>query len=189
MKVTPEVETLVYRLVDLTQSQQQQYFDEHPTDSETRQQVEALLAGGATSGPGIKWAPGIHAESNSVAFESAAEGSLCAHQRSLRRSGWPPALHREFPTSSILLFSVVNTIMTGMRSRRNLNGPRLTRRAWTLIWGAAPLAVQAAQNPPTAEPAAPSNLDKAIAEVRQVSERLSQLEVPMNVEPAFAFKA
>jgi hypothetical protein len=41
--------------------------------------------------------------------------------------------------------------------------------------------------PPAATPEA--KLQKAYADVREVSIRLSQLEVPMAVEPAFAFKA
>ena len=83
--------------------------------------------------------------------------------------------------------------MTGMRSRHTSNEPRLTRREWTAVLGAAPLAtpfaLQAAQTAATPEPIAPTSLEKAVADVRQVSDRLSKLEVPMNVEPAFSFKA
>lgn len=79
--------------------------------------------------------------------------------------------------------------MTGMRSRRSSNGARFTRREWTAFLGAAPLAVaQAAQVSATPEQKTSSSLEKAIADVRSVSDRLSKLEVPMNVEPAFSFK-
>jgi hypothetical protein len=66
---------------------------------------------------------------------------------------------------------------------------------------ATPLAAQVAA-PPVSQKAPPlgaptpatlsatldQKLQKAYDDVRQVSERLSKLEVPMNVEPAFAFK-
>ena len=66
---------------------------------------------------------------------------------------------------------------------------------------ALPLAAQV-QKPPTTEktpplgspaPAAPgtdpaAKLSKAVDDVRKVSERLAQMEVPMNVEPAFLFR-
>jgi len=41
--------------------------------------------------------------------------------------------------------------------------------------------------PPATTPEA--KLQKAYADVREVSTRLAQLEVPIDVEPAFAFKA
>jgi hypothetical protein len=66
---------------------------------------------------------------------------------------------------------------------------------------ATPLAAQVASPPATQKtpplgapaPAPPSatpdqKLQKAYDDVRQISARLSKLEVPMNVEPAFAFK-
>ncbi len=73
---------------------------------------------------------------------------------------------------------------------------RITRREWTALVGAAPLLAQVtSQKPPQGAPApAPASatpqekLNKAYTDVRTVSGRLSQLEVPMNVEPAFAFK-
>lgn len=82
----------------------------------------------------------------------------------------------------------------------------LTRREWTsrltkVAAGSAVagLATSTAQvtttKPPEGAPApAPANatpqqkLAKAYADVRQVSERLSKIEVPMDVEPAFAFR-
>ncbi len=73
---------------------------------------------------------------------------------------------------------------------------RITRRHWTALISAAPLLAQVtSQKPPQGAPTpAPASatpeekLTKAYADVRTVSGRLSQLEVPMNVEPAFAFK-
>ncbi len=77
--------------------------------------------------------------------------------------------------------------MAAMRPRRTSDQPQLTRRQWTALLSAAPLAAQTVQAPPTPSPAAP-NLEKALDGVRQVSARLAKLEVPMNVEPAFSFK-
>jgi hypothetical protein len=66
---------------------------------------------------------------------------------------------------------------------------------------ATPLAAQVASPPTTQKtppigaptPAPPSatpdqKLQKAHDDVHRISDRLSKLEVPMNVEPAFAFK-
>ena len=78
----------------------------------------------------------------------------------------------------------------------------MTRRQWTTALGAAlPLAAQVSKPPvtheipplgsPTPSPGAAdreAKLKKAVADVQQVSERLSQMEVAMNVEPAFAFR-
>ena len=73
----------------------------------------------------------------------------------------------------------------------------MTRRQWTALLGAAPLAAQVTTNvPPIGSPQpAPANasqqdkLQKAKDDVRRVSERLAAIEVPMDVEPAFTFKA
>ncbi|HSU58199.1 MAG TPA: hypothetical protein VLI55_02700 [Bryobacteraceae bacterium] len=72
----------------------------------------------------------------------------------------------------------------------------LTRRQWTALIAAAPLAAQVtskippqgapAPSPPSANPQ--QALQKAYADVRALSDRLSKMEVPMNVEPAFAFR-
>lgn len=78
--------------------------------------------------------------------------------------------------------------MTGMRSRRTPSERSFTRREWTALLGAAPLAAQTV-SPSTSPQAAPPNLQKAFEDVRHTSERLSKLEVPMNIEPAFNFKA
>ena len=76
---------------------------------------------------------------------------------------------------------------------------RITRRQWTAglaaAVGAAPALAQvtskvppagaSAAAPPSATPE--QTLQKAYADVHDVSVRLSQIEVPMDVEPAFAF--
>ncbi len=69
--------------------------------------------------------------------------------------------------------------------------PRFTRRAWTILLGVTPLLAQVSSTSQTAPPpqAAPSSPEKAAADVRQISDRLAQLEVPLNVEPAFQFHA
>jgi hypothetical protein len=77
----------------------------------------------------------------------------------------------------------------------NLNRREWTRRV-TVGAAAAPLFAQVTQKvPPQGAPAPPNppatpeqRLQKAHADVRDVSERLSKLEVPMNVEPAFTFR-
>jgi hypothetical protein len=74
---------------------------------------------------------------------------------------------------------------------------RITRRQWTALLGAAPLVAQVTSSVPPAGVPAPSSgpaspeqrLQKAYADVRQASERLSKVELPMNVEPAFSFRA
>lgn len=61
---------------------------------------------------------------------------------------------------------------------------------------AAPLVAQVTSTvPPTGSPAPPKppatpqeRMQKAYADVRKVSEQLSKIEVPMNVEPAFSFR-
>ena len=64
---------------------------------------------------------------------------------------------------------------------------RITRRRWTLLLSAAPLAAQSPAPPLIGKPPEPT-LQKALDDVHQVSQRLDGLEVPMNVEPAFSFK-
>jgi hypothetical protein len=74
--------------------------------------------------------------------------------------------------------------------------PRITRRQWTALVSAAPLLGQATSEvPPQGAPApVPSSatpqqkLQKAYADVGQIRDRLSKIQVPMNVEPAFTFK-
>jgi hypothetical protein len=74
---------------------------------------------------------------------------------------------------------------------------RLTRRQWTALVAAAPLAGQVTSKvPPRGAPAPPQapatpeqKLQKAYADVRAVSEQLSKIEVPMDIEPAFVFRA
>lgn len=78
----------------------------------------------------------------------------------------------------------------------------LTRRRWTALLGIAPFAARLAgaqatsPTPPQGAPApAPASatpdakLQKAYADVHGTSVQLSQIVVPVNVEPAFTFKA
>ena len=73
---------------------------------------------------------------------------------------------------------------------------KMTRRNLAVVLAAAPLAAQVSttpQNPPPlSAPVADTpeqRMAKAIADVRKVSDRLAQTEVPMSVEPAFSFRA
>jgi hypothetical protein len=74
--------------------------------------------------------------------------------------------------------------------------PRITRRSWTALIGVSPLLGQVTQKTPpegAPTPAAPDatpeqRMQKAMADVKQVSDRLAELEVPMDIEPAFAFR-
>jgi hypothetical protein len=64
----------------------------------------------------------------------------------------------------------------------------LTRRQWGALLGASPLLTRAAaQIPPTPAPAQKD--ENPDASVRDVSQRLAEIELPMNVEPAFRFSA
>ena len=81
-----------------------------------------------------------------------------------------------------------------MSSRRN--SARMTRRQWTALLSAVPLAAQVTTTvPPVGSPepapvtATPQEkLQKANEDIRRVSERLAAIELPMDVEPAFSFK-
>ncbi len=80
----------------------------------------------------------------------------------------------------------------------------MTRREWnagltaavSVVTGAVPVLSQVTtRTPPQGSPApAPPSatpeqkLQKAYADVRETSERLSKIEVPTDVEPAFAFR-
>lgn len=74
---------------------------------------------------------------------------------------------------------------------------RMTRRQWTALVGAAPLIGQVTSKvPPQGAPASSKpaatpeqKLKKAYDDVRSVSDRLSKIEVAMDIEPAFIFKA
>lgn len=68
----------------------------------------------------------------------------------------------------------------------------ISRRRMAAFLAAVPVVAQAPPSPTTPK-APPSDtpegkLQKAKDGVRAMSERLSKLEVPMDVEPAFAFK-
>jgi len=78
----------------------------------------------------------------------------------------------------------------------------MNRREWSkrLVAALAVIPAVAAQVtqkvPPVGSPAPPigrttpqERVQKAYADVRAVSDQLSKIEVPMDVEPAFAFKA
>lgn len=81
------------------------------------------------------------------------------------------------------------------------SGLRTNRREWTKAFAAAMGAVPAiaqvtSKVPPQGAPvpAKPSatpeqKSQKAASDVHKVSDRLAQIEVPMDVEPAFAFHA
>jgi hypothetical protein len=62
---------------------------------------------------------------------------------------------------------------------------RLSRRNWVLLMGAAPLLAQAPSQPPTPE----QRIEKAKNDVREVSDKLAAIAVPMNIEPSFRFVA
>jgi hypothetical protein len=74
---------------------------------------------------------------------------------------------------------------------------RLTRREFAALAGAVPAAAQVTSKiPPQGAPVAaqPSatpqqKLQEAFANVRKASERLSKIELPMDLEPAFSFRA
>jgi hypothetical protein len=86
-------------------------------------------------------------------------------------------------------------------SARRTSSLRISRRRWTALLGIAPLvapfarAQDTSKRPPQGAPApAPAQatpeakLQKAYADVHDVSVRLSRIEVPMNIEAAFVFK-
>ena len=72
----------------------------------------------------------------------------------------------------------------------------MTRRQMAMLVAAAPLAAQVTSKVPPQGTPAPSppaatpqeKLQKAYADIRAVSDRLSKMEVPMDLEPAFAFR-
>jgi hypothetical protein len=65
---------------------------------------------------------------------------------------------------------------------------RLNRRRWVFLMGSTPLLAQtAAQTQPSGTPA--PLVEKAQIGVREVSGKLAAIEVPMDIEPAFRFKA
>jgi ferric-dicitrate binding protein FerR (iron transport regulator) len=86
-----------------------------------------------------------------------------------------------------------------MSSRRT--SLRMTRRQWaaglTAVIGAAPAVAQVSSKTPPQRPPAPvhtavtpeQKLQKAYADVQEIRIRLSQIEVSMDIEPAFAFRA
>ena len=66
---------------------------------------------------------------------------------------------------------------------------RVSRRNWVILLGADPLLAQTPLQS-TAPPVTPEQrMDKAKSQMRQVSDKLTAIEVPMNIEPAFRFRA
>ncbi|MBV9500169.1 MAG: hypothetical protein JO138_12420 [Acidobacteriaceae bacterium] len=74
---------------------------------------------------------------------------------------------------------------------------RLTRREWTALAFTAPIAAQVTSKiPPQGAPAPPQppatpqqRLQKAYDEVRSTRDKLSKIDLPMSIEPAFGFRA
>jgi hypothetical protein len=77
--------------------------------------------------------------------------------------------------------------MTSRLSRRRLASLLLVTPALAQVTSTVPPQGSPAPAPASASPS--EKLNKAIADVRSNSQQLSALEVPMNVEPAFSFKA
>jgi hypothetical protein len=101
---------------------------------------------------------------------------------------------RNIPASKKVAYnSKMNTRRTGTSG--------LNRREWTKRVAAAIAAVPAAAQvtqkvPPQGAPVPPAppatpeqRLQKAYADVHASSDQLAKLEIPMDVEPAFAFRA
>ena len=72
----------------------------------------------------------------------------------------------------------------------------MTRRNAAALLTASPLLAQVTQKTPPQGAPAPAppaatpeqKMQKALADVHQLSGRLAQIELPMNIEPAFAFR-
>ena len=73
----------------------------------------------------------------------------------------------------------------------------LTRREWAAAMAATPALAQVVdrKNPPEAAPTPPppnatpqQRAAKAVSDVKQVSDALAAVEVPMSVQPAFVFR-
>jgi hypothetical protein len=62
-----------------------------------------------------------------------------------------------------------------------MKDPLLTRRSWAVLVAAVPLVAQVASTPPLPASSSPAE------DVRKTSELLAQIEIPMSLEPAFAF--
>ncbi|MFZ0590209.1 MAG: hypothetical protein WAM39_06985 [Bryobacteraceae bacterium] len=66
---------------------------------------------------------------------------------------------------------------------------RLTRRHFAAFLAAAPALAQTAPATANQQPPAPRTIDEANKDVSDASEELKALSVPIDLEPAFAFKA
>jgi hypothetical protein len=82
----------------------------------------------------------------------------------------------------------------------------MSRRSWAALVATAapalahgvvqPLPQAASAPPPQGAPQPPpppatpeARMQKAVADIRKTSDRLAQIEVPMDIEPAFSFRA
>jgi hypothetical protein len=66
---------------------------------------------------------------------------------------------------------------------------RLSRRQCVALLGTSPLLAQTAV-PLSTPPAAPEQrVEKAKSDVREISGKLATIELPMDIEPAFHFRA
>lgn len=80
---------------------------------------------------------------------------------------------------------------------KSLSLAGLTRRQWMAFISWTPVAAQITSTVPPAgspKPAGPGatpgqRMEKAASDVRETSALLAKIEVPMNVEPAFSFRA
>jgi hypothetical protein len=66
---------------------------------------------------------------------------------------------------------------------------RLSRRRWVLLMGSAPLFAQTAAQTPTPTATPEQRIEKAKNDVREVSDQLAAITLPMSIEPAFRFVA
>jgi hypothetical protein len=67
---------------------------------------------------------------------------------------------------------------------------RVSRRRWVFLMGAtAPLLAQSTAQTPPVVSTPEQRLDKAKADVREVSDKLAAITVPMAIEPSFKFVA
>ena len=68
---------------------------------------------------------------------------------------------------------------------------RISRRQLAILLAISPLAAQTPPPPAVAgaSQGSPETLAQAVDDVRQSSERLQKMVIPMDVEPAFSFKA
>jgi len=66
---------------------------------------------------------------------------------------------------------------------------RFSRRQWVVLLGTTPLLAQTAVQSPVPPATPEQRAEKAKSDVRQASGKLAAIELPMNIEPAFRFRA